>query len=76
LDKKDILEDLDKTIQQNKSITDQQKNKIAMEFYSNLIQDSVAKRALQPFCHSLYHPYLGDGVFLDTCPECGFKAKE
>lgn len=26
-----------------------------------------------PLCHTLYHPHLGNGVYKDTCPECGYK---
>lgn len=35
-----------------------------------------SKEPPTPLCHRLYHDKLGNGVFGDTCPECGFKKED
>ena len=36
----------------------------------------VGAERRKPLCHSLYHSFLGNGVYKDTCPECGWKAAD
>lgn len=43
--------------------------------FSNAIRAARMERATQPLCHRIYHPFLGNGVFKDTCPECGFNPR-
>ena len=37
------------------------------------MQEARAKRVMQPLCHRLIHPFLGNGIFKDTCSQCGFS---
>ena len=46
--------------------------RMALEIYKNK-RIAAAERFNTPLCHSFYHPYLGNGVFKDTCPDCGYK---
>ena len=53
--------------------TDDQKRELADSMHS-VIRENIAKRRSQPLCYSLIHPFLGDGIFKDTCCMCGFDS--
>jgi hypothetical protein len=40
----------------------------------DVIRKEQHRRASEPLCHRVCHPFLGRSGFKDTCPICGFKA--
>ena len=40
----------------------------------NKAREEHLARMEQPLCYRVYHPFLGNGVFMDTCPDCGWKS--
>lgn len=36
------------------------------------IRAAARRPPTKPLCEATLHPFLGNGVFVDTCPVCGY----